>query len=122
MVAFLVVYYTGRKHGQLSVRLVVGFFGGEPSPEERGELSPEERIGLIEREVERLKEYCLTVGDCFAHMDARLNNLTAFLLGKGILNEADLDDIKNTEEEVARLEEDANRTILLDQADEGKPQ
>ena len=55
-------------------------------------------------------------------MDARLNNLTAFLLGKGILNEADLDDIKNTEEEVARLEEDANRTILLDQADEGKPQ
>ena len=55
-------------------------------------------------------------------MVVRIDNLTTFLLGKGILNEADLDDIKNTEKEIGQLAKDVAVEILLHQADEGKPQ
>ena len=57
-----------------------------------------------------------------SQMVVRFDNLTTFLLGKGILNEADLDDIKNTEKEIGQLAKDVAVEILLHQADEGKPQ
>jgi len=55
-------------------------------------------------------------------MLVRFENLTALLLSKDILNEADLDDIKNTEERIGQLRENILQDILLERADEGKPQ
>ena len=57
-----------------------------------------------------------------AQMLIRFDNLTALLLNKGILNETDLDYIKNTEERFGQLREDVAVEILLHRADEGKPQ
>jgi len=49
-------------------------------------------------------------------------NLTTLLLSKGILNEADLVDVKNIKEEFDQLRKDVYEADLLGRADEGRPQ
>ena len=51
-----------------------------------------------------------------------LDNVEASLLSKGALDEGDLASMGDTKEALEQFREDARKELLLQQADEGKPQ
>ncbi|MCZ6661103.1 MAG: hypothetical protein O6916_06665 [bacterium] len=88
----------------------------------------EQLIEELEKELERMEGRIRTERESYwkmaayqAQMVMRFDNLTALLLNKGILNETDLDDIKNIKEKFDELREKVNQDFLLYLADEGKP-
>ena len=88
----------------------------------------EQLIEELKKELEKMQKNIRAENESYwkmasyqTQMVMRFDNLTALLLNKGILNETDLDDIKNIKEKFDELREKVNQDFLLYLADEGKP-
>ena len=64
----------------------------------------------------------MTMVDYIAQMVLWFDNVVISLSDKGVFDEGDLDAIKDTKEALEQFREDARKELLLQQADEGKPQ
>ncbi len=82
----------------------------------------EEKLKKMGKDIRAENESYWKMAGYQAQMVIMFGNLTTLPFSKGILNETDLDDIKNIKEEFDELRKDVYQSELLGQADEGKPQ
>ena len=89
----------------------------------------ETKVKALEKEAVRLGENIkaleedrLVMLDYIAQMVFWFDNVVISISNKDVFDESDLDAIRDIKEKLEQFREDTRRDILVQQADEGKPQ
>ena len=81
------------------------FSDGELTPEERGELSPEQRIGFLEKRVENLRKAEVHFWDSALLALSQIHTIVEVLQAEGIIEAGELEEMRQkTLEAIKRIE------------------